>query len=96
MTYTRDEARAPPAAATGEGADRHQQGKKSTDGVPGRNNGHKEGLEVRALEAVYASLKPAVGARLGLDSASVGPAPGASGLNAVPAAVVMKGRLWGA
>ena len=55
------------------------------------------GLEVRALEAVYASLKPATVEPLGEMSdgsvaSSVGSGPGAFGLNAVPAAVVMKGE----
>lgn len=90
VTYTRAEARSPASAA----ADQDRQGKTSDDGDSGRNGGHKDGLEVRALEAVYASLKPAADARLRLDSACcVGPAPGASGLNAVPAAVVMKGNI---
>lgn len=80
VTHTRDEARSP-AAAQGERAAQEEM-QKSGDR-------HKDVSEVRALEAVYASLKPATDARL--DSACVGPAPGASGLNAVPAAVVMKG-----
>lgn len=51
-------------------------------------------LQVRALEAVYASLKADTrrDSLLGGDSSSVGPGPGASGLNALPAAVVMKGE----
>lgn len=57
----------------------------------------RRGLEVRALEAVYASLKPATVEPLGEMSdggvaSSVGSGPGAFGLNAVPAAVVMKGE----
>lgn len=55
------------------------------------------GMQVRALEAVYASLKPTAVEPLwetnnGGVGSSVGPGPGAFGLNAVPAAVVMKGE----
>lgn len=94
VTYTREEARSRAAAVagdTGEQVHRGEQGNGS-DGKPGHNSGRKEVLEARALEAVYASLKPAADAT-SFDSACVGPAPGASGLNAVPAAVVMKGKV---
>lgn len=86
VTCTREEAGSPPAPT----ADQHLQG-KSAERKSGDGGGHKEGLEVRALEAVYASLKPATDERF--DSTCVGPAPGASGLNALPAAVVMKGAV---
>lgn len=100
VTYTREEAQAPapapaPAAAAaapaGERATQDQKGGKA-----GCNGGHKEVPEVRALEALYASLyswngRVRCGGDAGAAGAAVGPAPGASGLNSVPAAVVMKG-----
>lgn len=100
VTYTLGDApqRIAPQAAAEDGGlgAQAQEGDKggSTPGV----SGGKKLLEARALEAVFASLK-STSARLGLAEedaggapvAGVGPAPGASGLNAVPAAVVMKG-----
>eukprot|EP00903_Cladosiphon_okamuranus_P012127 g11378.t1 len=87
VTYTREEARSPPSPA-GADSERANQSKIG-DGRSGPRDGHnKEGLEVRALEAVYASLKPETDERF--SSACVGPAPGASGLNSLPAAVVIK------
>ncbi|CAN0055663.1 unnamed protein product, partial [Ectocarpus fasciculatus] len=69
-------------------------GAPSVGKAPGVGSGRNEGLELRALDAVYASLKPGVDEqRWRGDSSSaataVGPAPGAWGLNALPAAVVM-------
>lgn len=60
------------------------------------NSSEDKGFEVRALEAVYASLKPGEAGSVlredgGADS-SVGRGPGALGLNALPAAVVMIGK----
>ena len=110
VTYAREEAvspqRVPPtqeAGGGGEGAARGREGGDRSGGgdTPGFSGGRrKKMLEARALEAVYASLKP-TSERLGLADegagdagAAVGPAPGASGLNAVPAAVVMKGATF--
>jgi len=100
VTYTLEEApqriaRPPAAAEDGGRAAQAQEGDK-VGSTPGVNGGHKKVSEARALEAVYASLKP-TSSRLGFEeegaegAAGVGRAPRASGLNAVPSAVVMKG-----
>lgn len=56
----------------------------------------RDGKQTRALDAVYASLKPRIVETLAVEdgeqSSAVGPGPGASGLNALPAAVVVKGK----
>ncbi|CAM9724626.1 unnamed protein product [Ectocarpus sp. 12 AP-2014] len=98
VTHSRNEASSsvpspptpiPPEAETPNGG-----GSPSVGNGTGVGSGRNEGLELRALDAVYASLKTGVKVqRWTADSSSavaVGPAPGASGLNALPAAVVMK------
>ncbi|CAM9654655.1 unnamed protein product, partial [Ectocarpus sp. 13 AM-2016] len=98
VTYSRNETSSsasspptptPPAAETPNGG-----GSPSVGKATGVGSGRNEGLEPRALDAVYASLRPGVKEQGWTgDSSSavaVGPAPGASGLNALPAAVVMK------
>lgn len=52
------------------------------------------GRQIRALEAVYASLKADTrrGSLVNGEDSALGPGPGASGLNALPAAVVLKGK----
>ncbi|CAN0031506.1 unnamed protein product, partial [Ectocarpus sp. 4 AP-2014] len=98
VTHSRNEASSsasspptpiPPGAETPNGG-----GSPSVGKATGVGSGRNEGLELRALDAVYASLKPGVKERGwtggSSSAAAVGPAPGASGLNALPAAVVMK------
>ena len=91
VSYNRDEA---PATPTSRVPELPRSPREERGGSPREARG---GSEVRALEAVYASLKPETLGPLwemddGGEASSVGAGPGAFGLNAVPAAVIMKGE----
>lgn len=95
---------AAPLAAAQEAAPTGRQAADDQGGADSARLGQNGSPEVRALDGVYASLKSAerwggaegvrmagAGDAVAAAAAAIGPAPGASGLNAVPAAVVMKG-----